>query len=80
MLVQAGNGGSPASELIIYAAGADGAEFYVDHAWVTALDVPLVPVDSPPARTVTWFHLGPVGPATGRLDRLRRAHRRLLAW
>jgi len=65
VLVQAGNGGSPASELIIYAAAGGGAEFYADHAWVTALDVPLVPVDSPPARTVTWFHLGPVGPATG---------------
>ena len=65
VLVQAGNGGSPASELIIYAAGGAGAEFYADHAWVTALDVPLVPADSPPARTVTWFHLGPVGPATG---------------
>ena len=65
VLVQAENVGAPADELIIYAAGGDGAEFYADHAWVTALDVPLAPVDSPPARTVTWFHLGPVGPATG---------------
>jgi RHS repeat-associated protein len=65
VLVQAVNGGSPADELIIYAAGDDGAEFYADHAWVTVLDVPLVPVDSPPTRTITWFHLGPVGPASG---------------
>ena len=65
VLIQAENGGSPASELVIYAAGDDGAEFYADHVWVTVLDMPLVPVDSPPARTVTWFHLGPVGPAIG---------------
>ena len=65
ILLQAGNGRAPASELIVYAAGDGGAEFYVDHAWVRAADVAATPLDGPPLRTVTWFHLGPVVTPTG---------------
>lgn len=65
-LLQAGNHiATPANELIVYATSSNGAEFYVDHAWVHADDLPADPFASPPVRTVTWFHLGPVGPAHG---------------
>ena len=65
IFVRAGNQRAPANEFIIYAAGEGGAEFYVDHAWISVPDVPAQPVGGPPTRTVTWFHLGPIGPAAG---------------
>lgn len=65
VLVQAGNGRSPANEVIVYAADPAGAEFYVDHAWVRADLTPTDSLTSPPVRTVTWFHPGPVGTARG---------------
>ena len=65
ILLQAGNGRSPASELIVYAASEGGADFYIDHAWVRAADVPATPLNGPALRTVTWFHLGPVVTPTG---------------
>ena len=64
-LVQAGNQRTPANEFIVYSGSSGGAEFYVDHAWVRAVDVPTMPFSSPPVRRLTWFHLGPVGPASG---------------
>lgn len=64
-LVQAGNTRTPANEVVIYAADPAGADFYVDHAWVRAADAAPDPTSSPPVRTVTWFHPGPVGPAHG---------------
>lgn len=61
-LVQVGNGRSPANEFVVYADADGGAEFYVDHAWITdTTSTPADPVATPPLRTVTWFHLGPVG-------------------
>ncbi|GIJ51669.1 hypothetical protein Val02_85550 [Virgisporangium aliadipatigenens] len=39
-------------------AGAGGAEFEVDHTWARRPDLPADPGESPPTRTVTWFHLG----------------------
>ncbi|WP_284982363.1 SpvB/TcaC N-terminal domain-containing protein [Arthrobacter sp. efr-133-TYG-118] len=65
MLVEAGNQHGPGNEIVIYSASAEGAEFYVDHAWVRVPSGPVEPVDSPPVRTVTWFHPGPVGPPQG---------------
>lgn len=64
-LVSAGNQRTPANEFIVYSANSGNCEFYVDHAWVRAADVPPEPLTRPPVRTVTWFHLGPVGPVTG---------------
>jgi RHS repeat-associated protein len=65
VLVSAGNQRTPANEFIVYSANDGGCEFYVDHAWIRVADVPPDPLDTPPVRTTTWFHLGPVGPATG---------------
>ncbi|MGN7200355.1 SpvB/TcaC N-terminal domain-containing protein [Arthrobacter sp. SAFR-044] len=65
MLMEAGNQSTPGNEIVIYSASADGAEFYIDHAWVREPSGPTEPVDSPPLRTVTWFHPGPVGPPHG---------------
>lgn len=64
-LISAGNQRTPANEFIIYSANSGNCEFYVDHAWVRAADVPPEPLTRPPVRTITWFHLGPVGPVTG---------------
>jgi RHS repeat-associated protein len=65
VLVSAGNQRTPANEFIVYSVSDTGAEFYLDHAWIAAPNVPPSPVSGPPTRTVTWFHLGPVGPAEG---------------
>ncbi|MEU2614198.1 SpvB/TcaC N-terminal domain-containing protein [Micromonospora sp. NPDC007271] len=64
VLVRAGNGRGPANRLVVAADGTGGAEFFLDHAWVRADDVPAEPVGTPPVRTVTWFAMGPVGPTT----------------
>jgi len=66
VLLEAGNQRQPANELIVYATGPGETEFLLDHAWVRVADVPATPLDSPPVRTVTWFHPGPVGPTAGR--------------
>lgn len=60
-LLEAPNATGPATELVVYADSAAGAEFYLDHAWVRSRD----PRDddpraSAPTRTTTWFHLGPI--------------------
>jgi RHS repeat-associated protein len=65
VLVQTGNRGGPVNQFTVLAEGVGGAEFYVDHAWLRVDDVPAEPVDTAPVRTVTWFALGPVGPAAG---------------
>ena len=51
----------PGQRARIYAASIAGAEFFVDHAWVRIPLGPSGPVGGPPIRTVTWFHVGPVG-------------------
>jgi len=72
VLVQAGNTETPAQSFTVTAASADGAEFYLDHAWLRVEDHPATPVDGPPMRTRTWFHLGAVGPARGNWTELDR--------
>ncbi|MFG3602504.1 SpvB/TcaC N-terminal domain-containing protein [Micromonospora chersina] len=64
VLVRAGDGRGPANQLVVAADATGGAEFYLDHAWVRAEDVPSEPVGTPPVRTVTWFAMGPVGPTS----------------
>ena len=78
ILLEAGNGHAPANELIVYAAGDAGAEFYIDRAWVRVADVPPTPLDGPPLRTVTWFHLGPVATPDRQLERARPEARLLV--
>jgi RHS repeat-associated protein len=65
MLVQAGNQSSPANTLSIYSGSEGETEFYLDHAWTSTPLGPAEPIDSPPTRTITWFHSGPVGPPQG---------------
>ena len=60
ILVQHRNQDTTSRELMIVAGDPDGAEFYVDHAWVCVPWGSRQPELGPPIRTVTWFHQGPV--------------------